>query len=757
MCPKKHVFLIMALLLILPLATACSEQEPVEVTRVVTVEVTSEPVEVEVTRIVEVPAEPAEGEAEPAEGEAEPEAEMAMVTIPFQEQWSNSPHADQEAEAFRHWDEDDPAEVPQSCAKCHSTPGYRDFVGADGTEAGVVDNPAPIGSVVECAACHNEATLNKTSVTFPSGVEITDLGAEARCMECHQGRASTQSVNESIVEAGLDPAADLDTVSEDLGFTNIHYYAAAATQYGTLVMGGFEYEGKSYDAQFDHVAPYDTCIECHDPHTLEVRLDECTSCHSGLNEVEDLQEVRSLGSLVDYDGDGDMDEGIYFEIEDMRATLYSAMQMYADEVAEAPIIYDTQSYPYFFNDTNNNGEIDEGESEYGNAFNAWTPRLAKAAYNYQVSLKDPGRFAHGGKYIIQLLYDSIEDLNQSLAEPIDMAGMRRIDHGHFAGSEEAFRHWDEDGFVPASCSKCHSADGLPFFLNEGVNVSQELSNGLDCTTCHENLDDFARHPVEEVTFPSGATLSTGDQDSNLCLNCHQGRESTTSVNALIGDLGPDEVGENLRFLNIHYFAAGATLFGGEAQGAYEYEGQTYMGRNTHVEQFDTCTECHDTHALTVEIEDCAVCHAGVEDIETVRAIRFNEAEEYVDFDGDGDTEEGIRGEIQTMQEALYAAMQNYAANTEGVDNIVYDSHSYPYYFIDTNGDGVADADEANFGNQFNTWTPTLLRAAYNYQYVSKDPGGYAHNGDYLIQVLYDSLVDLGGDTAGMTRPVTPTE
>jgi hypothetical protein len=28
----------------------------------------------------------------------------------------------------------------------------------------------------------------------------------------------------------------------------------------------------------------------------------------------------------------------------------------------------------------------------------------------------------------------------------------------------------------------------------------------------------------------------------------------------------------------------------------------------------------------------------------------------------------------------------------------------------------------------------------------------AHNGKYIIQVLYDSLEDIGGDTPGMVRP-----
>jgi hypothetical protein len=118
-----------------------------------------------------------------------------------------------------------------------------------------------------------------TSVIMPSGLEITDLGREARCMQCHQGRESSISVNEAIAEANV---ADDDTVSEDLGFLNIHYFAAAATKYGTLAKGGYEYEGQSYDGNFAHVDEFDTCVECHNPHTLEVRVEECSTCHAGV-------------------------------------------------------------------------------------------------------------------------------------------------------------------------------------------------------------------------------------------------------------------------------------------------------------------------------------------------------------------------------------------------------------------------------------------------------------------------------------------
>jgi len=49
-----------------------------------------------------------------------------------------------------------------------------------------------------------------------------------------------------------------------------------------------------------------------------------------------------------------------------------------------------------------------------------------------------------------------------------------------------------------------------------------------------------------------------------------------------------------------------------------------------------------------------------------------------------------------------------------------------------------------------------LQAAYNYQYSTKDPGAFAHNGLYIIQVLYDTLADLGQEvTVEMEDMVRP--
>ena len=513
-------------------------------------------------------------------------------------------------------------------------------------------------------------------------------------------------------------------------------------------MGGYQYGGKAYDARFDHVPSHNTCIECHNPHTLEVNLEQCQACHTDAATVEDLANIRMFGSLVDYDGDGDMEEGIAGEIGGLRDSLYAAMQAYTAEVSDTPLIYDSATYPYFFNDTNADGQAGEDELAFPNAFNAWTPRLTKAAYNYQVSLKDPGAYVHGGKYIIQLLYDGIEDLNTAIATPVDMAAMNRLDHGHFAGSEEAFRHWDAaeegGGVVPGSCAKCHSATGQPEFLAEGVVTSQPASNGLNCGTCHSDLSEFTVYEVPSVRFPSGSTVSFGERDfsANMCLNCHQGRESTVSVNNRIGDKPDDEVNEDLRFVNIHYFAAGSTLFGTEVKGAYEFAGQEYTGRNGHVPIYDSCTECHGIHDLEIVIEDCGDCHEVDLTVEGLRAIRVSD----VDYDGDGDVTEGVYGEIDTYREALLAAIQTYATEVAGV-NLIYSSSSYPYWFADDDGNGRINDEEGGFAS----WTPNLLRAAYNYQDSQKEPGAYAHNPSYILQILYDSINAVNGDLTGKTR------
>ena len=332
-----------------------------------------------------------------------------MPQIPFLEAWRASPHANVHSESFIHWDKD--GAVPVQCAACHSGPGYLDFLGADGSAPGKVDKPAPVRSVVDCVTCHDPKAAALASVLFPSGRRAEGMGTSTRCMVCHQGRQAGADVERSL--AGLA----VDGVNDKLRFINIHYAHAGATLLGTLVQGGYEYPGKIYHGRFAHTRGFDTCAGCHDPHTTKVRETGCGTCHT----EGKLAAIRE--SVVDHDGNGNTREGIAAEIASLHAALGRAIGAYARGVAGVAIVYAKDTHPYFFADRDGDGVASPAEAVRNNAYQSWTPRLLRAAYNFQVVAKDAGAYAHNPVYALQILYDSLEDLSARV--PTTIAAMTR--------------------------------------------------------------------------------------------------------------------------------------------------------------------------------------------------------------------------------------------------------------------------------------------------------------------------------------------
>ena len=115
-------------------------------------------------------------------------------------------------------------------------------------------------------------------------------------------------------------------VTTTLGFRNVHYYPAAATLYGTMAKGGYEYAGKTYDAKNTHVEGYDSCVGCHDSHTLAVKVEQCAMCHEDVKTVDDLKKVRMISSAKDYDGDGSIEEGMAEELTGRPEILFTEIQ-----------------------------------------------------------------------------------------------------------------------------------------------------------------------------------------------------------------------------------------------------------------------------------------------------------------------------------------------------------------------------------------------------------------------------------------------
>ncbi|MEJ2042988.1 MAG: hypothetical protein P8X74_01875 [Reinekea sp.] len=342
-------------------------------------------------------------------------AEMRDIVIPNYDAWVNSPHADIEGEPFTHWDEEDDKMVEEHCAACHSTTGHLDFLGADGSTPHKVDAKAPGREGVQCTACHNRVASHLEEITFPSGQTVERFEADARCMDCHQGRESGASVTKMIVAAGVDD----DTVSKDVKFLNVHYAAAAATRFGTEAGGGYEYEGMDYSGLHYHDDFATQCNDCHNPHSLKISVKFCTECHEDVKSKDDWAMIRDEETEGDFDANG-VETGIKTEVENMHIALLKAMQDYASQVLGSSINYDGHHYPYFFADPNGNGVVDDGEAVRANMFKQWTPRLAKAAYNYQFVAKDKGAWVHNGQYVLQLLNDSIQDLGKKVAVPATM-------------------------------------------------------------------------------------------------------------------------------------------------------------------------------------------------------------------------------------------------------------------------------------------------------------------------------------------------
>ncbi|EPX76669.1 hypothetical protein [Salipiger mucosus] len=307
--------------------------------------------------------------------------------------------------------------------------------------------------------------------------------------------------------------------------------------------------------------------------------------------------------------------------------------------------------------------------------------------------------------------------------------------GHSDASSEAFTHWDEEGSIPPVCATCHSGAGFRAF--HGLDGSapglpeQPVPTGgvVDCETCHNrNLG-----AVEQITLSSGVDhpVIVGEA---ACVTCHQGRAAGSSVTKAVDELPEDSPNEDLGFVNPHYALAAASSLGGYGGLGYQYPGKTYTGRFLHAKPVSTCLSCHDPHSLEVTQDTCLMCHQTGDPAE-IRISRQS-------YDGSGNTSKGIRSDIEANSELLMSLISDYAAEVAGTP-IVYDGGHYPYFFADANGDGLADERDGS-RIKYASWTPRLLKAAYNWKFVNADHGIHVHNPHYALELIYDSAEDLAG-------------
>lgn len=304
----------------------------------------------------------------------------------YPQQWETSAHAETNARAFTYPIGQDHA----SCVHCHSGAGFIDFANGIPEEQRRTDY-----QVITCAVCHDPHDISNPNqlrvfdmAMLPDGTEVTEAGAAATCMTCHNARRGPV------------------TSVEGERFGTPHYSTAAELMYG---VGGYTW-GEELPSGLHGMLVENTCIGCHmaptpgedeegNPlpgrheiggHTFAMISEEgvenlaaCESCHQGI-------ETFDLEASGDYDGDGTV-EVASAEIEGLRGLLEEAIVGAGVEVLD--------HYPYF------NLPEDAGTDVKG------------AVWNLKFS-ESGGTAAHNFAYTVSLLQLSYEKL---AGEPVPNA------------------------------------------------------------------------------------------------------------------------------------------------------------------------------------------------------------------------------------------------------------------------------------------------------------------------------------------------
>lgn len=268
--------------------------------------------------------------------------------------------------------------VRNSCAKCHSTSGYKTVL-AGGTPAVTYKK----NEAIMCSACHSdyswkrrdpgaqtlEYTYNSAAITLP------DVGDSNLCIVCHGGRGNVQSARSSRF-AGHHAPTGADLYAE---YTHLGYE-----------FSGLSYAKKSYFAH-DTIGVADgsgPCVSCHmkaaNSHTFEV----ATKNSSGV-----ITAIKTKAVCDACHTPGTQYEMTAAKLEEESAGYQEAGTLLKAYLANTVVNYKNAAITY-----NSSAEV-MPDNEYGAYQNSLLPS------------EDPGGYAHNRYYVKRLLFDSIDFLD----------------------------------------------------------------------------------------------------------------------------------------------------------------------------------------------------------------------------------------------------------------------------------------------------------------------------------------------------------
>ncbi len=436
-------------------------------------------------------------------------------------------------------------------------------------------------------------------------------------------------------------------------------------------------------------------------------------------------EVWSLPDPADtvWEADGNAYDGPYYPVphEVMKDTHFNAAWVVEDDKLTIYSV-DTARLGYVntANDSPNTGMVNSDDSESCTA-------SCHKAHDFDLTVNEQwARGAHHPTPEGPVINDN------GAPFPSGPVAWSAVDHGGFSGS----------------CVRCHTSVGFAELNGDygSTSVWPDGDGFITCNGCHDGVN-YPTASNSRLRLDGDAVLfdnDAGDGTARLvvpdagpsatCIYCHQGRESGLSVENAVA------ASDTHRFINRHYLAAAAILFGTNARAAYEYPGQSYASTNTfssHPADLTLCVDCHlrgtVDHTFNPQVSDCDGCHTGITDFEDLAETGGPEN----DYDGDS-TNESFQHEIEGLQELLKDEIYAYADSVLGLP-IVYGPGVYPYFFEDVGIIGTFEPGVDEDG--YTTFDDRLLEAAFNY-HSGLDPCGPIHNHRYVIQSLIDSADDL---------------
>jgi hypothetical protein len=298
------------------------------------------------------------------------------LIVTAQQEWRNSVHGSGANVDYTN---------RSTCPECHNHQGFLEFLAT-----GEVNAPYENVTAIHCFTCHAPHTTGTLALRVEGPYELMngvdfDHGEANLCVNCHHSRF------------------DVSEIVDGWEMTSTRFPAHHGPQ-GDLIegTGGFEITGYTYAQSTHKNVVEDACVGCHmsnpeqhegyrigghswnmeDPETGYNLYETCVECHDAAEDVEDF-DFRAITDSTDYDFDGTL-EGYQTEVDGLLDSLAVLL------VAEGALDDDHSPIEQVFADAN----------------------VAGSMHNFGIIEEDRSRGVHNFGYIVSLLQNSIDYLNQ---------------------------------------------------------------------------------------------------------------------------------------------------------------------------------------------------------------------------------------------------------------------------------------------------------------------------------------------------------